>query len=66
MVLTLIKTFSSDDIDALNAEMWRTIYQKGNPLTFGSQDEPKAAREVFAVAQMHGKALKDLYEGRLP
>lgn len=66
MVLTLIKTFSSDDIDALNAEMWRTIYQKGNPLMFGSKNEPKAAREVFAVVQMYGKALEKLYNGVLP
>jgi hypothetical protein len=66
MSLTVIKTFSGDDINKLNEELWRTIYTKGNKLHFGSVDEPKDAREIFAVIQLYGKALRDLYEGKLP
>lgn len=65
-MLTPIHVFSSDDINTLNENLWRTIYQKGNELNFGSADEPKEAREIFAIVQLYGKALKDLYEGRLP
>ena len=49
-MLTPIHVFSSDDINTLN----------------GRADEPKEAREIFAIVQLYGKALKDLYEGRLP
>lgn len=63
---TLIKTFSGDNINDLNEELWRTIYQKGNDILFGSAEEPKEAREIYAVIQVYGQALKDLYAGKLP
>jgi len=63
---TLIKTFSGDNINELNEELWRTIYQKGNDILFGSVGEPKEAREIYAVIQVYGQALKDLYVGKLP
>lgn len=66
MTLSIIKTFSGDDIDTLNRDLWSAIYNKGNELHFGSIDEPKDAREIFSVVQLYGKALNDLYEGRLP
>lgn len=66
MTLTVIKTFSGDNINVLNEELWRTIYQKGNDIIFGSAEEPKEAREIFAVIQLYGQALKDLYAGKLP
>ena len=66
MTLIVIKTFSGDDINKLNQDLWRTIYTKGNELHFGGVDEPKNAREIFAVIQLYGKALQDLYEGKLP
>jgi len=66
MTLSIVKTYSSDNIDVLNEKLWRDIYYDGNPLVFGSEDEPKTAREVFAVVQLYGKALDDLYEGKLP
>jgi len=66
MTLSIIKTYSSDNIDVLNEKLWRDIYYDGNPLVFGSENEPKAAREVFAVIQLYGKALDDLYTGKLP
>lgn len=66
MTLSVIKTFSGDNIDKLNEDLWRTIYNKGNDLHFGSSDEPKDAKEIFAVVQVYGKALQDLYDGRLP
>jgi len=66
MTLSIIKTYSSDNIDVLNEKLWRDIYYDGNPLVFGSESEPKAAREVFAVIQLYGKALDDLYTGKLP
>lgn len=66
MALTTIRLFSSDNLDSLNTDLWRTIYTKGRALKFGSKSKPKAAREIFAVIQIYGKALKDLYEGRLP
>ena len=65
-MLTPIKFFSSDDINQLNEDIWRTIYTKGNDLHFGGTEETKDAREVFAVIQIYGKALQDLYEGKLP
>lgn len=65
-MLTVIKTFSGEDINILNEELWRFIYQKGSSLHFGGTDETKDAREIFAVIQVYGKALKDLYEGKLP
>lgn len=63
---TIIRTFSGDDITVLNEELWRTIYTKGNDLLFGSAAEPKEAREIFAVIQVYGQALNDLYAGKLP
>lgn len=66
MVLTPIRVFSGDDINKLNEDLWRTIYNKGNDLHFGGTEEEKDAREIFAVIQLYGKALNDLYEGRLP
>jgi len=66
MTLSIIKTYSSDDIDKLNEELWRTLYIKGNELTFGDAQEPKKAREIFAVVQVYGKALKRLYNGDVP
>jgi thymidylate synthase len=66
MALTPIKVFSGDDINKLNEALWLTIYNKGNPLHFGGTDEFKDAKEIFAVIQLYGKALKDLYEGKLP
>lgn len=66
MTLSNIKLFKSDNIDSLNQILWETIYNKGSPLHFGSTDEPKDAKEIFAVIQIHGKALKDLYNGKLP
>jgi len=66
MTLSIIKTYSSDNIDVLNEKLWRDIYYDGNPLVFGSEKEPKAAREVFAVIQLYGKALDDLCAGKLP
>lgn len=65
-MLTPIKVFSSDDINVLNEQLWLTIYNKGNDITFGSVDEPKDAREIFAVIQVYGQALKELYNGKLP
>lgn len=65
-MLTPIKFFSSDDINKLNEDIWRTIYTKGNDFHFGGAEEVKDAREVFAVIQIYGKALQDLYEGKLP
>jgi thymidylate synthase len=66
MTLTPIKVFTSEDINALNTQLWSTIYNKGADLHFGSIDEPKDAKEIFAIVQLHGKALKDLYDGKLP
>lgn len=66
MTLTNIRFFKSDNIDELNVALWNAIYSKGSPLHFGSVDEPKDAREIFAVVQVYGKALQDLYEGQLP
>lgn len=66
MSLSNIKLFKSDNIDALNKIIWETIYNNGNPLHFGSAEEPKDAREIFAVIQIYGKALKDMYNGKLP
>jgi len=66
IMLTPIKLFSSDDIDKLNEDLWRTIYQKGNPLKFGSIEESKDAREIFSVVQLYGRALDRLYRGELP
>ncbi len=66
MTLTNIRVFKSDNIDELNVALWNAIYSKGNPLHFGSVEEPKDAREIFAVVQLYGKALHALYEGRLP
>ncbi len=65
-MLTPIRVFSGDDINQLNEDLWRTIYTKGNDLHFGDTGEVKDAREIFSVIQLYGKALKDLYEGRLP
>jgi len=65
-MLTPIKVFSSNDINKLNEEIWRMIYTKGNDFHFGGAEEVKEAREVYAVIQLYGKALKDLYEGKLP
>jgi len=66
MTLSIVKTFSGDDINTLNRELWSAVYNKGNELHFGSVDEPKDAREIFSVVQLYGKALDDLYEGKLP
>jgi thymidylate synthase len=65
-MLSNIQLFKSDNIDELNEKLWRTIYNKGNELTFGGIEEVKDAREVFAVIQLYGKALTDLYAGKLP
>jgi len=65
-MLTPIRVFSGDDINKLNEDLWRTIYNKGNDLHFGGTEEEKDAREIFAVIQLYGNALNDLYEGRLP
>ncbi len=66
MTLTNIRVFKSDNIDELNVALWNAIYSKGSHLYFGSVEEPKDAREIYAVVQLYGKALQDLYEGRLP
>lgn len=65
-MITPIRVFSGTDINTLNEELWRYIYTKGNDIKFGSVDEPKDAREIFAVIQVYGQALKDLYNGKLP
>lgn len=65
-MLSNIQIFKSDNIDELNEKLWRTIYNKGNELKFGGIEEVKDAREIFAVIQLYGKALTDLYEGKLP
>jgi thymidylate synthase len=65
-MLSNIQLFKSDDIDELNEKLWRTIYNKGNELKFGGIEEVKDAREIFAVIQLYGKALTDLYDGKLP
>lgn len=65
-MLTPIKVFSGDDINKLNEALWMTIYNKGNPLHFGGTDELKDAMEIYSVIQIYGKALNDLYEGKLP
>ncbi len=66
MTLTNIRFFKSNNIDELNVALWNAIYSKGQPLEFGSVGEPKTAKEIFAVVQLYGKALNDLYEGKLP
>jgi hypothetical protein len=58
-MLTDIQFFKSRSIDDLNEKIWKYIYNSGKPLKFGSAKEPKAAREIFAVIQIYGKALKD-------
>jgi thymidylate synthase len=66
VTLTNIQLFRSNDINELNRILWETIYNKGKPLHFGSTEEPKDAKEIMAIVQIHGKALKDLYDGKLP
>jgi len=66
MTLSIIKTYSSDNIDVLNEKLWRDIYYDGNELLFGDEKEPKHARETFTVAQLYGKALDRLYRGDVP
>ncbi|MEN6290959.1 MAG: thymidylate synthase [Methanobacterium sp.] len=46
--------------------LWTAISARGSTLNFGSVEEPKKAKEIYAVVQLYGKALNDLYEGRLP
>ncbi len=66
MTLSIIKTFSSDDIDQLNKDLWNFLYIKGNELTFGDKNEPKHAREAYFVVQVYGPALDRLYNGDVP
>lgn len=66
MTLTPIRVYSSDKIDDLNKLLWADISIHGNNILFGSAAEPKAAIEKFAIVQLYGKALSDLYEGKLP
>lgn len=66
MALTLIKTFSSDDIDKLNEDLWNFLYIKGNELIFGDPTEIKKAREAFLIVQIYGSAITRLYNGEVP
>lgn len=66
MTLSIIKTYSSDNIDVLNEKLWRDIYYDGNELLFGDESEPKRAREIFAVVQLYAGALDRLYNGDVP
>lgn len=66
MTRTVIKTYLSDNIDTLNEKLWRDIYYDGNELLFGDENEPKKAREIFAVVQLYGNALERLYNGDVP
>jgi len=66
MTLSIIKTYSSDNIDVLNEKLWRDIYYDGNELTFGDANEPKQAKEIFAVVQLYGNAIVRLYKGDVP
>ena len=65
-MITPIRTYSSDNIDDLNRQLWADISLYGNPLIFGSSDNKKKAREIYAVVQIYGEALEKLYNGEVP
>ena len=61
-----IKLFEGDDIDKLHYDITKAIVTEGTELKFGNQQEIKYAREIFAVVQIYGKAIKDILAGKTP
>lgn len=59
--------YSSDNLDALNHQLWSDIVHHGRPLEFGGPGEKvKHAQHIHATVQVYGDALSRLMEGDMP
>lgn len=63
---TVIKSYSGDDIDVLYKKITEDIVLDGQDIVFGNEQEPKSAREIFAIIQLYGKAIDDVISGKTP
>lgn len=64
--LTVVRSYSGQDIDFLYKKITEDIVLDGKDITFGNEEEPKKAREIFAIIQLYGKAIEDVISGKTP
>jgi thymidylate synthase len=63
---TPIKTFTSEDKDILNHNIWYTEYNYGKDFVFGDPTEIKHGKRIYRTVAFRGKALEDINAGNMP
>ncbi|MCK5013799.1 MAG: hypothetical protein KAS66_08255 [Candidatus Omnitrophica bacterium] len=64
--ITKIRVFSGDNLNEVYKNVATNILEGGENIIFGDIDNQKEAREIFAIMQFHGQALKDILKGKVP